>query len=149
MPSPLIRPLAPQDRAQWGRLWTGYLAFYETVLPPAMHDLAFARMLSHAPETFDGLVAEQEGRLVGLAHYLFHAHGWQRDRACYLQDLYAAPKVRGTGIGRALIEAVYASADAAGAPHVHWMTETTNVTARQLYDRIGAQTPFIEYQRPE
>ena len=85
---------------------------------------------------------------MGLTHYIFHRHGWKIENVCYLQDLYAAPDVRGKGVGRALIEAVYAEADKAGAPSVYWLTQDFNATARQLYDRIGTVTPFIKYTRP-
>ena len=70
------------------------------------------------------------------------------ENVCYLQDLYATPESRGTGVGRALIEAVYAAADTAGAPSVYWLTQDFNETARKLYDRIGVKTPFIKYSRP-
>jgi GNAT superfamily N-acetyltransferase len=66
----------------------------------------------------------------------------------YLQDLYAVPEARGQGVGRALIKAVYAAADAAGAPSVYWMTQEFNTEARRLYDRVGTLTPFVKYQRP-
>ena len=59
----------------------------------------------------------------------------------------ADPSVRGQGVGRALIEAVYAAADAAGCPSVYWMTQEFNAEARKLYDRIATLTPFIKYQR--
>ena len=95
-----------------------------------------------------GLVADRDGRLVGLTHYLFHRHGWKIENTCYLQDLYADPEVRGQGVGRALIEAVYRAADNAGAPGVYWLTQDFNAEARKLYDRIGVKTPFIKYARP-
>jgi GNAT superfamily N-acetyltransferase len=84
---------------------------------------------------------------VGLAHYIFHRHGWQIADVTYLQDLYVTPDTRGTGAGRALIEAVYAAADTAGRPNVYWLTQEFNTTARRLYDRIGTATPFIKYKR--
>ncbi len=56
--------------------------------------------------------------------------------------------MRGQGIGRALIEAVYAAADAAGKPSVYWMTQEFNYPGRMLYDRVGVKTPFIKYSRP-
>ena len=143
----IIRPLEPRDRADWARLWEGYLAFYDTTLPQAVYDSTFARLLGDDVRDFNGLVAEADGRLVGLTHYLFHRHGWKIEEVCYLQDLFADPSVRGQGIGRKLIEAVYAAADAAGAPQVYWLTQDFNATARQLYDRIGVVTPFIKYQR--
>jgi len=142
-----IRPVTAADEPHWRALWRDYLAFYETELPEEIYAVHFARLLGGDSQDFHGLVAEVDGQLVGLAHYLFHRHGWQIENVCYLQDLYAAPSVRGTGVGRALIEAVYAAADAAGAPHVYWLTQDNNATARRLYDRIGELTPFIEYQR--
>jgi GNAT superfamily N-acetyltransferase len=143
----LIRPLVRADEAGWRRLWTAYLAFYDTTLPETVYQTHFTRLLGDDPQDYSCLVAEQDGALVGLAHYLFHRHGWRVENVCYLQDLYADPSVRGQGVGWALIEGVYAAADAAGSPNVYWMTNETNATARQLYDRIGQLTPFIKYQR--
>ncbi len=143
-----IRALRVQDRPEWAKLWTAYLAFYKTALPEKIYASTFERLLGDDPQDFNALVAEQDGRLLGLVHYLFHRHAWKIENTCYLQDLYAHPEVRGTGIGRALIEAVYAAADAQGSPSVYWLTQDFNTTARQLYDRIGVHTPFIRYQRP-
>ncbi len=142
-----VRPLRATDKARWSVLWTAYLAFYETSRPPEIFDLYFDRLLGDDPQDFNGLVAEVNGDVVGLTHYLFHRHGWSEANTCYLQDLYADPAVRGTGVGRALIEAVYAQADANGIASVYWLTQDFNDTARQLYDRIGELTPFIKYQR--
>lgn len=144
-----IRPLARDDRDDWARLWRAYLAFYETSVPAEVYDSTFERLLGNDPRDFSALVAQQGDRLVGLTHYLFHRHAWKIEETCYLQDLFADPDVRGTGVGRKLIEAVYAAADAHGAPSVYWLTQDFNVHARQLYDRIGELTPFIKYQRPK
>ncbi|WP_323765528.1 GNAT family N-acetyltransferase [Marinovum sp.] len=142
-----IRPPRPSDRAEWQALWRQYLAFYETELPDQVYDTTFARLLGDDPRDFNCLLAEVAGKPVGLTHYLFHRHAWKEAEVCYLQDLFAAPELRGRGIGRALIEAVYAAADAEGAPTVYWLTQEYNHTARDLYDRIGVLTPFIKYQR--
>ncbi len=147
-PPLIIRPLKAADEQQWRLLWHDYLVFYETSLPEDVYASSFARLLGDDPQDFNGLVAELDGKLVGLTHYLFHRHGWKIENTCYLQDLYADPDVRGKGIGRALIEGVYAAADAAGAPAVYWLTQDFNTQARKLYDRIAVQTPFIKYQRP-
>ena len=93
------------------------------------------------------MVAEGDNGLLGLTHYLFHRHGWKIENTCYLQDLFVDPAARGTGLGRALIEAVYEKADAAGAPSVYWLTQDFNHEARLLYDRIAKVTPFIRYVR--
>ncbi len=143
----LIRPLEARDEAGWRRLWTLYLEFYGTAVPEAVHASTFARLLGDDPQDFNALVAEVDGRPLGLAHYLFHRHCWRIENVCYLQDLFVTPEARGTGLGRALIEAVYARADAAGAPSVYWLTQDFNAEARQLYDRVAQVTPFIRYVR--
>lgn len=143
-----IRPLQAEDRPQWAELWTGYLEFYETSVAQEVYDSTFDRLLGDDPQDFNAFVAEQDGRLVGLTHYLFHRHAWKIENVCYLQDLYARPETRGTGVGRALIEAVYEAADKNGTSTVYWMTQDFNETARKLYDRIATLTPFIRYQRP-
>jgi GNAT superfamily N-acetyltransferase len=145
----LIRPLTAEDEDAWRALWSGYLAFYQTELPDEVYDSTFSRLLSDDPNEFHGLIAEIDGNPVGLVHFLFHRHGWKIENTCYLQDLYAHPEARGSGVGRALIEAVYAAADEADAPSVYWLTQDFNDTARKLYDRIGTVTPFIKYARPD
>lgn len=144
----IIRPVTARDEPEWRRLWCAYLAYYETSVPEEIYVSSFARLLGDDAQDYSGLVAELDGRLVGLTHYLFHRHGWKIENTCYLQDLFADPDVRGRGIGRALIEAVYSAADAAGAPSVYWMTQDFSKTARKLYDNIGVLTPFIKYNRP-
>lgn len=144
---PLIRPLTPEDRAQWDDLWRAYLTFYESELSQEVYDATFARLTNPAAKERGALVAEQDGELIGLVHYIFHAHNWHVEDVCYLQDLYVSEAARGTGAGRALIEGVYQVADENGTPTVYWMTQHFNETARKLYDRIGKLTPFIKYQR--
>jgi GNAT superfamily N-acetyltransferase len=142
-----IRPLTAADEAEWRRLWTGYLEYYETSVPEEVYQTTFARLLGDDPHDFHGLVAEQSGKIVGLTHYLFHRHCWRIENVIYLQDLYVDPPARGSGVGRALIEAVYAAGDAAGCPTVYWLTQDFNATGRRLYDRVASLTPFIKYQR--
>lgn len=142
-----IRPIRPEDEAAWRTLWTAYLDFYEATVPEEVYQTTFQRLLSADHPDQNGFLAVQDGTPVGLVHYIYHAHNWRVDQVCYLQDLYADPSVRGTGVGRKLIEAVYAQADADGRPSVYWMTQDFNHTARQLYDRIATLTPFIKYAR--
>ncbi len=143
----VIRPITAKDEAEWRRLWMAYLAYYRTELPDEIYEAAFSRLLGDDAHDFHGMIAELDGRCVGLVHYLYHRNMWKIENVCYLQDLFADPDVRGTGVGRALIQAVYAAADAAGAPAVYWLTEEFNKTARHLYDRIGTLTPLIRYNR--
>lgn len=142
-----IRQVREGDYDEWRRLWTGYLAYYETELPDSVKQHSFARLLSEQSNCH-GFLAVDGDKPVGLVHYIFHEHMWRAEGSCYLQDLYSDPTVRGSGVGRALIEAVYAAADAKGVPRVYWLTQDFNATARRLYDRIGKLTPFIKYDRP-
>ncbi len=143
-----VRALAPEDRAGWAGLWRGYLEFYQTELPEAQYDRQFARLTDPAEPALRGYVAvDPEGSLAGLAHVIWHPHGWHAAPVCYMQDLYTAPDHRRRGVAEALIRHVYAEADAGGAADVYWLTQSFNETARRLYDRLGRVTPFIKYQR--
>lgn len=145
---PEIRPLAAPDEPAWRALWRGYLDYYETALSDEVYATTFARLLKGGPKEFRGLLAVRDGQPVGLVHFLFHRSSWAVEEVCYLQDLFTLPQARGSGVGRALIEAVYRAADAAGCPTVYWFTQDFNATARRLYDRVGVLTPFIRYNRP-
>lgn len=142
-----VRPVAPGDETAWRDLWRGYLDFYETRLPDEIYATTFRRLTDPSVDDYHGLVAEHDNAPAGIAHYIFHRHGWQVEPTCYLQDLFVAPDVRGGGLGRRLIEAVYAVADTAGVRGVYWLTQDFNATARRLYDRVGTVTPFIKYRR--
>lgn len=144
-----VRPVEAQDEPAWRRLWTGYLRFYEAAVPERVYAATFARLLSDDPWMPSAFLAFVDGEPSGLVHYLYHAHCWREERVCYLQDLFADPDVRGRGVGRALIERVYAQADADGAGSVYWLTQDFNTEARRLYDRVAAVTPFVKYQRQE
>ena len=92
------------------------------------------------------LVAEDGGRLAGLAHYLFHRSTTAIAPVCYLQDLFTSEGVRGRGVGTRLIEAVAEAARAEGSPRVYWQTHETNATARRLYDEIAEYSGFLVYR---
>ncbi len=142
-----IRPLAASDEPGWRRLWTLYLQFYESSVTEVVYRTTFSRLLSGDPQEYRCLVATRADRTIGIAHFLFHRHCWSVENVCYLQDLYVDAGDRGTGVGRALIEGVYAAADAAECPKVYWTTQHFNTVGRHLYDRIGVLTPFIRYER--
>ena len=142
-----IRPIETADRAVWETLWTGYLQYYETSVTAEVYETSFKRLLGNDDNEFHGMIAENDGKAVGLVHYLFHRHMWKIEKVVYLQDLYTTPDARGKGVGKKLIEAVYQAADAAGCPSVYWLTQDFNETARRLYDHVGQLTPFIRYNR--
>lgn len=141
-----VRPLAPADKPAWLTLWAGYLAFYKASLTPEVTDTAFARLTGVDASMF-GLAAERDGRMIGIAHCIAHRTTWARGQYVYLNDLFVAPDVRGSGAGRALIEAVYRRADEMGAERVYWLTHETNTAARKLYDSLAVNDGFLEYRR--
>ncbi len=146
----VVRPVAAGDFDRWLPLWDGYNAFYgrhgPTALPAEITRATWRRFLDPG-EPVHALVAERDGALVGLAHYLFHRSTTMIPLTCYLQDLYTDGRARGQGIASALIQEVYARAAAAGSPRVYWQTHETNETARRLYDRIAERSGFIVYRK--
>jgi GNAT superfamily N-acetyltransferase len=145
-----IRPVTDQDYTAWKPLWDGYNAFYgrsgATALAEAITCSTWKRFLDRG-EPVHALIAERDGELLGLAHYLFHRSTTSLGHSCYLQDLFTVEAARGMGVGRALIEAVYAQARQAGSPRVYWQTHETNATAMQLYDKVAEKSGFIVYRK--
>ncbi|HKC65449.1 MAG TPA: GNAT family N-acetyltransferase [Pyrinomonadaceae bacterium] len=146
----IIRSVAPQDFAQWEHLWQGYNSFYGRAGATALSDeitrVTWSRFFDEA-EPVHALVAEVDGRLLGLAHYLFHRSTIMIEPTCYLQDLFTSEEARGRGIGRALIESVYERAKSADVSRVYWQTHETNLTARKLYDQVAERSGFIVYRK--
>ena len=142
-----VRALAAEDREAWLPLWQGYLEFYETAISDAVTETTWRRIVDPAGPIHAFGAFDEGGRMIGIVHYLFHPVTWSAANRCYLEDLFVSPAARGTGAGRALIEAVYKAADEAGADQVYWLTAQNNATARRLYDRVARATPFMKYQR--
>jgi GNAT superfamily N-acetyltransferase len=144
----LIRPLRETDLAAWTPLWDGYNAFYgregDTALAPEITQATWQRFFDPAEPVF-ALVAERDGKLLGITHYLYHRSTTRFELTCYLQDLFTDPTARGQGVGRALIHGVYERAKAAGIKRVYWHTYTTNSTGRLLYDKVAEHLGVIVY----
>ena len=138
-----VRRLDAADRADWEMLAREYHAFYKEQFPGEAYQRTWLRLCDateiHALGAFAG------DRLVGIVHYLFHGHVWQRD-VCYLQDLFVDEGVRGRGVGRALIAQVECEARQRGACRVYWMTKHDNERARLLYDKVATHSGFIRYE---
>jgi GNAT superfamily N-acetyltransferase len=146
MTTPIVRPLSPADRAAWEPLWLGYQTFYKAQISAETTEQTWQRF--HDPAVpMHALGAEIGGQLVGIVHYLFHYSTWTVGPYCYLQDLFTAPDQRGKGIGRALIEAVYAAAHDTGASRVYWLTHETNAEAMLLYDKLADRSGFVQYRK--
>ncbi len=141
-----IRPVTQQDHAAWLPLWQAYLTFYKTQLPDAVSASTWQRFLDPAEPT-NAALAWQDGKAVGMIHFIYHRSNWSIANACYLQDLLVAPDQRGTGVGRLLIEHVYTTAKANDCDKVHWLTHESNATAIQLYERIAERPGYIQFRK--
>jgi GNAT superfamily N-acetyltransferase len=146
-----VRPLRREDRAAWLVLWQGYNRFYgrsgPTALPDHITDTTFERFFD-AEEPMHALVAEREGRLLGIAHFLFHRSTTAIGPVCYLQDLFTDQAARGQGIASTLVQEVYERARSESAVKVYWQTHRTNETARSLYAKLADETGFLIYAQP-
>ncbi|MEO6715286.1 MAG: GNAT family N-acetyltransferase [Mycobacteriales bacterium] len=135
--------LQPADRTQWEALFRAYIHFYGRAEPDEMYERAWREF--QAADRLHALGARLDGRLVAVTHFFIHPSTSGPD-VCYLQDLFAAPDMRGRGAGRALISAVATWAQAAGCRRLYWHTHETNSRARRLYDQVAVNAGFIEYE---
>ena len=146
----IVRSVAPADFAQWKPLWDGYNSFYgrmgATALPDEITQATWSRFFD-AGEPVHALVAEKDGQLIGLVHYILHRSTISIAPTCYLQDLFTVESARRQGVGRSLIEAVYERARAAGSSRVYWQTHETNLVGMRLYDQVAERSGFIVYRK--
>ena len=145
----VVRPVQRSDFTHWLSLWDGYNAFYgrsgPTALPAEITQMTWSRFFD-GYEPVHALVAESDGIVIGLCHYIFHRNTSSIGPTCYLQDLFTAESARGKGIGHALINAVYDLAKEAGSTRVYWLTHETNQTAMALYDKVAEKSGFVVYR---
>ncbi|PHR91594.1 MAG: GNAT family N-acetyltransferase [Robiginitomaculum sp.] len=142
-----IRPLTPEDQAEWVSLWHGYLVYYKSEVPDEVTRTTWDRLID--PEfPIDGFCAcDAAGQMLGFVHYMFHPVTWAIGPRCYLEDLFTSEDARGKGVGRALIEAVAQEAKLEGADQLYWLTEDYNTRAHALYDKLATKTHFIKYMK--
>ncbi|MFI6639069.1 GNAT family N-acetyltransferase [Streptomyces sp. NPDC050504] len=137
--------LRNEDRAAWEVLARGYKAFYRTEVPDEGYEETWRQLRSGTE--FHGIGAWSDGKLVGIAHYLFHATFWTGN-SCYLQDLFVDEAARGQGAARTLIEEVARASRERGASRLYWTTQESNTTARALYDKVAVHKGFLRYDYP-
>lgn len=141
-----IRPVAADDHAAWLPLWQAYQRFYQVQIPAQVTETTWQRM-HDAYEPIHAALAWHQGTAVGMVHFIFHRSCWTIEPSCYLQDLLVSESQRGLGIGRQLIEYVYAQAKAAGCSRVHWLTQETNAQAIGLYEHVADRPGFIQFRK--
>jgi GNAT superfamily N-acetyltransferase len=142
-----VRAISANQHEAWVPLWRGYQSFYKTDIAPEVSAVTWQRLLD-PDEPMGAALAWDANAAVGLVHHIRHRSCWTIGDYMYLQDLFVSPEARGGGIGRKLIEYVYAAAKAAGCARVYWLTHESNADAMLLYDRIAERSGFIQYRHP-
>lgn len=142
-----VRPLDASDHAAWLPLWQGYLTFYNSQLSEEISELTWQRMLDASEPMFALGAFDEQGKILGFSHIIYHRGTWSAEDHCYLEDLFTAPESRGKGVGRALIEGVYQHAQAKGCGRVYWHTHETNAAGQALYDKMADKPGFIQYRK--
>jgi GNAT superfamily N-acetyltransferase len=144
----LVRPIARSDFLAWRPLWDEYNALRgrsgDHALAPAITEVTWERFFDLDEQVF-ALVAERGGRLLGLAHYVFHRSTTRIEQTCCLEDLFTAQAERGRGVGRALIHGVYEQARSEGIRRVYWQTHESDRAGRLVGDKVAARSGFIVY----
>ena len=141
-----IAPLSSTEDDAWLSLWQNYLTFYETTLPLETTNATWQKILDDKV-AIHGFGAWKNDTLIGFTHVVLHPNTWNTTECCYLEDLYVNESVRGQGIGRMLIEQVYAFATEKGCNRVYWHTQESNTPARALYNKIATATDMMQYRK--
>ncbi|OLP61081.1 GNAT family N-acetyltransferase [Xaviernesmea oryzae] len=141
-----IRPLADEDFQSWLPLWKGYQTFYKVEIAEAVTRQTWQR-LNDPDEPMGGALALVGGLAAGLVHFIMHRSCWTTGDYCYPQDLFVDPAFRKQGLGIKLIEHVFEVAERAACSRVYWLTQSSNATAMELYDKLAQRTDFVQYRK--
>lgn len=123
----IVRALEQADHREWLPMFEDYGFDRDPVV--------VWRKLFEPTSALRGCLATYEHHTaVGFVHYFPHECAYLDDRICYIADLYIKPAFRNLGIGKMLMEEVFADARLMNWPHVYWVTGEKN-PARHLYDK--------------
>jgi GNAT superfamily N-acetyltransferase len=90
-----------------------------------------------SPQVF-ALVAEAEGKVIGIAVYFVSFSTWTGRHGLYLEDLFVVPEHRSRGVGRALLGSLAARALDRGCARLEWAVLDWNRPAIDFYRSLGA-----------
>ena len=141
----IVRDLLPSDHEEWRVLYQGYAEFYEQSAERIETTWGWLLDPDHEVE---GLVADLDGRLVGLAHYRPFSRPLAGSVGGYLDDLFVSPDARGSGAADALLARLREISAERGWTIVRWITADDNHRARSKYDQVAARTMWVTYEMP-
>lgn len=139
-----VRPLDPSDADRWRELFKAYREFYRLQESAEVESRVWGWLVDPDHES-EGLVAEDDGRIVAIAHYRRFARPSTGTVGIWLDDLFTDPQIRGKGAGRALIERLQRIAALEGRSVVRWITAEDNRQAQALYDTLATRTDWVTY----
>lgn len=142
-----VREAEVADWLAWHRMWLANCEHFGASLSVAENRELWRRIMDpeHPVSALVSGGSDTESRLVGFAHYVLHPHTFSDRMVCYLEDLWVDASVRGTGVGRRLIDALIARGRDRGWRRIYWHTEADNAAARVLYDRVAQLTDYVRY----
>lgn len=140
-----VRQIQVEDKSSWQELYLSYLKFYESEPVESSTEILWNRLAKGEPK-IQGLVAESNGEIVGIAHFHYQLSTWSDTFHCYLEDLYVAEGSLGKGVATTLIAEVKKFAIEHKCSEFFWITKQSNQTARKLYDKVAALSDFVRYE---
>jgi len=96
------------------------------------------------PPLFEALLAWQDREAVGVALFFREFSSWKGSAGVYVQDLYVSAGLRGTGLGRKLMQAVTDAARSWGATYCKLAVYGDNDPAIAFYKRLGFRVSDTE-----
>ncbi len=143
----IVKPLQPQDRAEWERLYRGYAAFYKTVMTDEILDTVWGWIHDDGNPFFGLIARDAAGRAVGLMHCRQMPSPLRGALVGFLDDLFVDPDARGQGVVEALYQALNDLGREQGWPFIRWITAEDNYRGRAVYDRLAEKTHWVTYQK--
>jgi ribosomal protein S18 acetylase RimI-like enzyme len=130
----MVRLATEKDAAEVARLMIGFRDWWSRTKPSdAAFDAGVRRLLSD-PNT-DFLLAGDPPAGVCQLRYRFGI--WSESDDCWLEDIFVEAGARGTGMGRALVEAAFERARERGCARIELDVNEANPAALALYESLG------------
>lgn len=142
----VVDPPQPGDKAAWRALFEGYQRFYKMPADPHVAETVWRWIHDPKHPTECLLARDATGRVVGLAHFRDLPRPLSATTAGFLDDLFVAPEIRGSGAADALIAAVTEVGRQRNWSWLRWFTAEDNYRARGFYDRVATLSQWKTYQ---
>ncbi len=145
MSSLTIRPLKSEDFPKWLPLWDGNNL---GTRDEEVTTKTWERLTCADNKQVNGIVAEENGELLSIIHYILHPTTGAINEVCYLQDVYVAPEHRRKGIAKQMVHDLTKIGRQEKWGRMYWLTENDNKAARAMYEKIGVKLDFTFYVLP-